>query len=281
MIKNKKYLPFSVSMCVYKNDNAEFFKKALESIINQTVVPNEIVIVVDGPISNSIENILKLYENEDYFKIIRLSKNLGHGNARRIGLENCSNDIVALMDADDISRKDRFEKQILCFENNNNLSVVGGFIQEFYGSVSNIVGLRKVPVSDLEIKKYLKKRCPFNQVTVMFKKSEVEKAGGYLDWFNEEDYYLWIRMAQNNFIFFNLEDILVDVRVGKEMYARRGGKKYFFSEAKLQKYMYEHKIINYYTYLSNVSIRFFVQILMPNKIRSLIYAKFARSKEKS
>lgn len=269
---------FSVSLCVYKNDNPGHFKVALESVINQTIKPDEIVLVVDGPIPESIDEVIKNYQSESFFKVIRLTKNVGHGNARRTGLENCSNELIALMDADDISVPDRFEKQIRCFEQNENLSIVGGNIREFIDSTDNVVGIREVPPEDLSIKQYLKKRCPFNQMTVMFRHSEVEKAGGYLDWYCNEDYYLWVRMYQNMATFKNLVDCLVYVRVGEEMYQRRGGWRYFKSEAKLQRYMLNHDIIHYFMYLSNVSVRFILQVLIPNKVRGLIFKKLARQK---
>ncbi len=269
---------FSVSICVYKNDNPNHFNEALTSITKQTVKPDEIVLVVDGPVPQSIDEIIKRYAAEPSFKVIRLPVNVGHGNVRRIGLENCSNKLVALMDADDISVPDRFEKQLKSFNANKELSVVGGNIKEFINSIDNIVGIRKVPTDDSAIKGYLKKRCPFNQVTVMFKKSDVEAVGGYIDWYCEEDYYLWIRMFQNNMKFRNLPDNLVFVRVGKETYRRRGGWRYFKSETKLQRYMYNQGIINIFTYINNVAIRFILQILMPNKAREVLFKKFAREK---
>ena len=266
-------------MCVYKNDNPEHFHQAINSVMNQTVKPNEIILVVDGPIPSSIEEIITLYtEDEDNFKVIRLNENVGNGNARRIGLKNCRYELVAIMDADDISLPDRFEKQLKCFEEDSNLSIVGGNIKEFIDSIDNIVGIREVPQDDAAIKKYLKKRCPFNHMTVMFKTSEVKASGGYMDWFYNEDYYLWIRMYQNNAVFKNLSDILVDVRVGNGMYLRRGGWKYFKSEARLQKYMWNHHIINFGEYTLNILIRFIVHVILPNKIRAFVYKKFARSK---
>ncbi|MFH7818874.1 glycosyltransferase [Neobacillus thermocopriae] len=273
---NKMSTNFSVSMCVYKNDNPKHFEEALRSIINQTVKPDEIVLVVDGPIPSTIESVIKIYEDEPFFKVIRLPKNVGHGNARRIGLENCSNELIALMDADDISVSDRFEKQIQCFKQNPNISIVGGNIKEFIDSKDNIVGIREVPENDIDIKQYLKRRCPFNQMTVMFKASEVKNAGGYKDWYHNEDYYLWIRMYQCGATFMNLKDSLVLVRVGNEMYRRRGGWKYFKSEAKLQKYMLDHKIISSMSFIKNVIIRFILQVLMPNRLRGYIFKKYAR-----
>ncbi len=274
----EKNIRFSVSICVYNNDNPLHFKEALDSLVNQTLKPDEIVLVVDGPIPESINKVIENYEGKSFFKVIRLPKNIGHGNARRAGLENCSNELIALMDADDISVPDRFEKQVKCFEQNKDISIVGGNIKEFINSVENIVGIRRVPLDDDKIKEYMKKRCPFNQVTVMFKLSDVTEAGGYKDWYYNEDYYLWIRMFQNGATFKNLKDSLVLVRVSEEMYQRRGGWKYFRSEAKLQKYMFNQGIINFITYVNNVLIRFILQVLLPNKLRGYIFKKFARKK---
>lgn len=275
---NKADVSFSVLMSVYKNDNPEHFKLALESIINQTIKPEEIVLVVDGPVPDTIEEVIKLYEGNSCLKVLRLPENVGLGNARKIGLEKCSNELVALMDADDICVTDRFEKQIKCFQEDSSLSVVGGNIKEFINSVENIVGIREVPQNDTDIKKYLKRRCPFNHQTVMFRKTKVEEAGGYIDWYYDEDYYLWIRMYQNNAKFMNLKDVLVYVRVGNDMYKRRGGWKYFRSEAKLQKYMFDQGIIELPTFINNILVRFVVQVLLPNNIRKLVYKKFARKK---
>ena len=129
------------------------------------------------------------------------------------------------------------------------------------------------------IKKYLKKRCPFNQPTVMFRKSIYLKAGGYVDWHCEEDYYLWIRMMLSGAKFVNTGTILVEFRIGNETFQRRGGYKYFRSEAKLQKYMFNNRIIGFGTYCSNILKRFVIQVLLPNKVRAWVYKKFARSKK--
>lgn len=269
---------FSVSMCVYGGDNSEWFQTAVESILNQSLKPDEVVLVVDGPIPDELNEIVKIYERNPIFNVIRLEKNQGHGNARRMGLDNCKNELVAIMDADDISKSDRFEKQIEEFKKNQSLDIVGGNITEFIDDEKNIVAERIVPADDAEIKAYMKKRCPMNLVSVMFKKTSVERVGGFIDWYCEEDYYLWLRMALAEMRFANVSDILVNVRVGKDMYKRRGGWKYYKSEAKLQKYMLKHKIINFPTYLSNKTKRFIVQVLMPNTLRGWVFKKFARGK---
>jgi len=278
-MKKKETTKFSVCISVYKKDNAEHFRQALESIVDQSIKPSEIILVVDGPVSDNINKIINKFENSlRNLKTIRLSQNKGHAIARQTGIKAASHEIIALMDSDDISVLNRFEKQLVCFQDDKNLDVLGGQIHEFIGSIKNVVGIRKVPINDTEIKKYLKTRCPFNQVTVMMRKSSVLKAGGYIDWHYEEDYYLWIRMHEIGCKFQNLSDNIVYVRVGKKMYERRGGLKYFKSEIKLQKYMWKHQIIRLPQYLFNISIRLITQILLPNKLRGFIFQKLFRDK---
>lgn len=273
---------FSVSMCVYGGDNPEFFDAAIDSIVDQTVPPNEIVLTVDGPIPAAIESVIEKYRNQlsgsqIQFQVVYLEKNLGHGEARRICFEHCSCDLIALMDADDLSVPDRFEKQLAVFEKNPDLSIVGGNIHEFISTPDKCVGKRIVPETDAEIKAYMKKRCPMNQVTVMFRKADIAEVGGYIDWFCEEDYYLWIRLALAGKRFANVPENLVNVRVGEEMYQRRGGWKYFCSEAKLQGFMLKKGMIGLPRYFINVAQRLVLQVLMPNKLRGFIFQKFARS----
>lgn len=269
-------MKFSVSMCVYGKDNPLWFSEAVESILNQTVKPDEVVLVVDGPVPDALQATISLYEQNPIFRVIRLPENVGHGNARRIGLNNCTYELVALMDADDISIPDRFEKQLKIFRENPEISVVGGNITEFLDTPENLVGVRAVETDDMAIKKDLQNRCPMNQVTVMFRKSHIEKVGGFINWFCEEDYYLWIRLFQNGAVFANIPEVLVNVRVGKDMYQRRGGWKYFASEARLQKYMLDKHVIGFGTYLVNIAKRFIVQLLLPNRLRSWVFQKFAR-----
>ena len=269
---------FSVCMSVYRNDNPQDFIIAVQSVAYQTTPPDEIIIVVDGPIPDSVDHALSYLSTEiNRIKVIRLKKNMGHAIARQTGLDAASNNLCAVMDSDDISIPDRFEKQLRVFEEHPEVSVVGGQINEFIGSPDNIIGSRMVPENDEEIKEYLKSRCPMNLVTVMLKKDDISAVGGYQDWYCEEDYYLWIRLAMNNYKFYNIQENLVNVRVGSEMYQRRGGMKYFRSEARLQKYMWENKIISFFRYLINVLQRFILQVLMPNHLRGWFFRRFARS----
>lgn len=272
-------LKFSVCMSVYRNDNPNDFKTAFHSIYEkQSIKPDEIILVVDGPVGKELLDVISELESEcDILKVIPLSQNMGHAIARQTALVATKNELVAVMDADDIAVSTRFEKQLVIFSKCPEVSVVGGIINEFVDYPENVVGIRICPEYDSDIKTYLKSRCPMNLVTVMLRKSDVLSVGGYKDWYCEEDYYLWIRLALAGHKFYNIQENLVNVRVGKEMYKRRGGLKYFKSEHHLQKYMLGQRLITMPQYFFNVLIRFVVQVLMPNSLRGWFFSKFARS----
>lgn len=269
---------FSVCMSVYKNDNPQDFYDSVMSIYQQTCPPEEIILVIDGPVPEEmLETINRLKAETCIMRVIPLEKNMGHAIARQTGLEAAKNELCAVMDADDLAVATRFKKQLKAFDEHPEVSVVGGLINEFIHRTDNVVGTRIVPENDSDIKEYLKSRCPMNLVTVMLKKSDVLKVGGYQDWYCEEDYYLWIRLALGGYKFYNIQENLVNVRVGEEMYQRRGGKKYFDSEARLQKYMLDHKLISWPKYAYNVLIRWAVQVAMPNWLRGWVFRTFARN----
>lgn len=264
-------------MCVYDGDDPRWLQEAMESILNQTCRPSEVVLVVDGPVRDALNAVITHYHETAGVRLIRFAVNRGHGDARRAGLEACTYPLVAIMDADDVSVPDRFEKQLSFFAEHPDVDVVGGNISEFIDSPEHPVGKRIVPEADAQIKAYLRYRCPMNFVTVMFRKAAVEEAGGFLDMYCEEDYYLWARMYLRNMTFANVPDILVNVRVGREMYSRRGGLRYFKSELAMQKYMLENGIIRGPAFALNVLKRFIVQVMLPDGLRGWVFQKFARS----
>ena len=180
------------------------------------------------------------------------------------------------MDSDDVAISNRFEQQMKFLNDNLDVDIVGGNISEFIDDENNIVGYRKVPSSDSKIKKFMKKRCPFNHMTVMFKKQSVLNAGNYQDWHFNEDYYLWIRMYEKHLVFANLNKVLVNVRTGQEQYRRRGGWRYFKSEIKLQEYMLKKHIISPLIFIANCIKRFIIQVTMPSCIRGFFIKSFCR-----
>lgn len=264
-------------MSVYKNDNPEYFKVALESILNQTVKPDEVVLVIDGPVSQNILEVIKEVKvNNPIFKILQLEKNMGLGIALQKGLKQCQYDYVARMDSDDISVENRFEKQLEVFICQEDISIVGGFVDEFEKDPIKIISQRIVPLEDKDIKRFMARRNPMNHPTVMFKKRDVLEAGNYQDWHYNEDYYLWIRMSQKGCQFKNIDKVLVHMRVGEGMYNRRGGKNYFKSQVNLFDYMKQQHIISEFCYLRNIIERYIGQVLLPVSIRSRLYSKLFR-----
>ena len=273
---------FSVSMCVYAGDRAEHFDTALQSVAAQSLLPTELVLAVDGPIPPATETVIDKYRGVFAdagvaFSLVRLEENRGHGVARRASFERCACPLIALMDADDISEKQRFEKQIAAFAADPTLSIVGGHVAEFADNdPERIVARRLVKLTDAEIKEDMKARCPMNQPTVMFKKEDVEAVGGYVDWFCNEDYYLWIRLALAGKRFCNIDACLVRMRVDGDYYKRRGGMRYFLSERRLQRLLLDEGLISPARYLLNTGKRFAVQLLLPDALRGWVFNTFAR-----
>lgn len=277
----KEKLRFSVVMSVYKNDNPIAVREALESIVNQTLPPDEIVLVADGMISEDLEAVIK---NLDYIQteltFLPQEVNRGLGAALRIAVENAKHEYVARMDSDDISLPDRFEKQMRWFEKNDELSVVGGMITEFVDTPDNITGKRVLPHDDKDIKRFMRSRNGINHVTAIFKKKDLLRVGNYQPFFGQEDYYLWMRMIKQGCVFLNIPDVVVNVRSGKTQYARRGGYTYVKSQLTLFNYMYKEGFISFSRLFYNYFIRIAVQLLMPNQLRTWIYQKFLRQQMK-
>lgn len=275
-------MKFSVLMSVYKNEKVDFFKEAMNSVLSQTVKPEEIVLIRDGEVYEELQTAIDEYIQKypAIFTYIPLEKNGGLGNALRIGVEKARNELIARMDTDDISTPNRFEKQLGKFEEDPDLDMVGGDIFEFTVSPQEINSVRKVPSSHKEIVERLKTRSPFNHVTVMFKKSAVLKAGNYQDFYLFEDWYLWIRMYLNGCRFANVPENFCFVRV-EGMANRRGGMKYYKSCKKLLKYMKKQSLINNFQYMKIKLIRFVGYVLIPNNLRAWCYKKFLRNNQHS
>lgn len=278
--KSTDYSKYSFLMTVYKNTNLENLKQSIDSMLNQTTAAEQIIIVFDGPVPEKVsEYIYELKnKNEELWTVVELKENKGQGLAARAGMAQCRNDLVARMDDDDIMIPTRIEKQIAYMQEHPQIDVLGGNIAEFIDDISNIVGKRILPSKNQDILRYQKSRCPMNQVTTIMKKYKVDSAGGYQHWHFNEDSYLWARMTLAGCEFANLQETLCYVRVGEDMYRRRGGYKYYKSERDLFKFMYKNKIINWLEYQEAKLIRFIVQVLMPNSIRQWFFKTFAREK---
>ena len=274
---NKTFPPFSVLMSVYAKDRPAWIAQALDSVLTNTVPPTEVVVAVDGPVGEGISNVLKQYQKQFLqIKNVPLAQNEGLGSALRHGLDACTCELVARMDADDISLPNRFEKQLTRFMQDPDLTLLGGAIEEVEAETLHPVAVRRVPEKDRTIKQYLKSRCPFNHMTVMFKRSCILDAGSYEPFYLMEDYYLWARCASKGYKMGNLQDIVLHARVNADMYGRRGGYKYFKSNAALSGKLCELGLISYSRHWFNLAVRFCVQVLMPNSVRAMFYKKALR-----
>lgn len=269
---------YSVLMSVYYKEKAEYFRLAVESMLNQTISPDDFVIVCDGPLTEELEREITFFTTRypGLFQIIRLEKNSGLGKALNQGITYCKNEFVARMDSDDISLPDRIENQFKVFDNNPVVSVVGGQIAEFEYDPAEIKAYRIVPCSYADILKRVKSRNPVNHMTVMFKKSVIVNAGGYPDIHLFEDYALWATLIAEKKIFINVEHLCCYMRTGEGMYSRRGGASYFKSIKKIEKLLLKKKLISYPQYIVNLAVRFFGSIVVSDSIRKYLYKKLLR-----
>lgn len=269
----------SVLMSIYRGDDPGFLDQALESIVKQSHPADEIVLVQDGPLLKEQAEIVKKHQNKS-FKIVALKENRGLALALRAGLEQCGQPYVARMDSDDISHLDRFKIQLEFLQENPEVDVVGSSIQEFNVEVNDLMAIRELPESHIELASYAKRRSPLNHASVMYKKSAVLAAGNYQNFLWNEDYHLWSRMLRNGSKFANLKAPLLYVRGGSDMYRRRGGLRYALQDIKLQAFFLRTGFLGPVNALTNIFVRVPIRLL-PNKLRALFYETFLRNKVKA
>ena len=268
--------PFSVLMSVYAKDRPAWIKQALDSVLNNTIRPAEVVIMVDGPVRKEIQDVLDEAAKNSIVRVLSHPVNIGRGAALAIAVPQCQNELIALMDADDISRLNRFEKQLAVFAVSADLAVVGGQVQELEAETLSPFAQRWVPLTNDEIRTYLKSRMPFNNPTVMFRKSAILHSGNFQPLNLMEDYYMWARVAAKGYQMANVPDILVYMRVNAALYGRRGGWQYFIMNKKVFEKMRQLGLVNTWEYYYILSVRFVVQVLMPNWLRGWFYRRVLR-----
>lgn len=271
---------YSVLMSVYLKDNLLYLKESIESILNQTILTNDFVIVKDGPLTDEMNNVLDDYKNKySFINIINLEKNMGLGKALNEGLMHCKNELVARMDADDYSFKDRIEKQ-LNYMKKEKIDLLGTQAIEFIDDINKPVQYNKFPLNHDDIVNYAHKRNPYAHPSVIFNKKAVLKAGGYREAYLCEDYDLWIRMIMSGSKCANLDNYLFAVRVNNDFYKRRGGIKYVKSINNLMIMNMQNGFFTKKDYFKNMIIRTIVY-LMPNKLREFFYKTFLRKDSKN
>lgn len=269
--------PFSVLLPVYEGAEKGRFEAALSSITDQTIPPDEIIVVKDGPLTDELDRVLQQTRDVegDLIRVVSISRNVGLGRALNIGLEQCSHSIVARMDADDVSKPDRFEQQLHYLVANPQTAVVGGYIGEAETASGSINHVRTVPTDRERLEEMATTRCPLNHPTVMFRKEAIEEVGGYADMRSMQDYELWARMLSEGYVLANIPEILVTTDAGDDVYDRRGGIDYVRAEIALQRRFLEMGHVTPVQAAYNLAMRVPVRFL-PHKVRKLLYQTLLR-----
>ena len=272
-----EYRGYSVLMSVYHKEKPEYLKQSIESIQAQTLSTNDFVLVCDGPLNEQLDSVIAIKQQEmgESLNVVRLAKNGGLGNALNEGIKHCKNELVARMDSDDIAYPNRCEKQIAVFNTHPEVSICSGMVEEFTTDPNTVDTKRVPPETNAEIVEFAKKRNPFNHPCVMYKKSAVEAVGSYQDFYLLEDYYLWLRMLMAGYQGYNIQEPLLHMRAGSEMYLRRAGWKYAKTQTKLFKFMKKQRFIGVGQYIRSCVIRS-GSALAPNRLRKFMFEKVLR-----
>ncbi|WP_289356411.1 glycosyltransferase family 2 protein [Acinetobacter baumannii] len=271
-------MKISILLSLYHKENPQALEQCFQSIWkDQTFQPTEIVLVLDGPVDEELNQCVTKWQQTigKPLKVIPLSQNIGLGKALNEGLRHCNNEWVFRMDTDDICKPDRFEKQIDFIQKNPNVVLFGGQILEFDQVPNDSTVIKSVPTDYQEIKKFAQKRCPFNHMTVAYKRDVILGLGGYQHHLFMEDYNLWLRVIGNGYQVANLPDVLLYARVGNGMHARRKGFEYIKSEKQLLDLKKQLKLQNplYANMLFMVRSAF---RLLPANLLGKIYNTFLR-----
>ncbi len=275
--------PFSLLMAIYAGDRPEFFAQAFTSTVhNQTRRPDEVVVVQDGPIPAELARCVAELTAASPVPVVHvvLQDNLGLGPALVAGLAECTYDVVARMDADDVSEPTRFAAQLPLLE--AGADIVGTGLREFLhdpGDPADMLGTRTPPTDPRQISRAARFHDPFNHPTVVYRRRAVHAAGGYQDLPMMEDYLLFARMLAAGARPANLAEPLVNYRVGAGAYARRGGWRMLVSELALQRRLRRLGFTTPLQYGRNLVVRGGYR-LVPESLRRLAYRALIANRQK-
>ena len=267
--ETKKY---SVLMSLYKKENPEYLKSSIDSMLNQSVKPDEIVMVEDGPLTPELYAVLDSYP---ILHRVRNKTNLGLGLALNAGLKECRNELVARMDTDDCSKPERCEKQLARFLEKPYLSIVGSHIDEFVDDISNVISQRIVPTTSDDIYNFAKKRSAFNHPTVMYSKTAVLENNGYSDLKRNQDVDLFGRMQFEGYKAENIDEALLWFRSSDELTKRRKSWQNTWSYIATIRKFWKMGYSSFADYVM-VGIAQTGMYLMPVKVQNFVYKKFLR-----
>lgn len=266
---------FCVLMALYGGDNPYLFEKAVHSVFANTLLPNQCLIVVDGPISVAlIELTEKLKEQYPAIEYIQLPKNLGLANALNEGLKHIRYPWVVRADSDDINLPNRFEVLAKVLQEHPSLQLFSSAILEI-DERANPLTVREVPCTESQIREFVKTRNPFNHMAVAYKLDAVLACGGYPNIFLKEDYGLWCHFLHKQFPVANIQDVLVHASAGMGMFRRRGGWRYAKSEWQMQNLLVESGLKGRARAVFDGLIRA-IFFLIPASVRGFLYVHLLR-----
>ena len=270
---------YSVLMTVYEKDNPKYLSEAIESMLFQTYKPAEFVVVVDGNIPETLLSVLLKFESENIglFKFIQLESNVGLGAALSIGVEACKCDLVARMDADDLSDNKRCETIIEFMISNPMISMVGCNCIEISCDTKKPISIVNLPTNPEEVKIFAKKRVPIRHPSIIFKKNDVLRVGNYKPLRRSQEYDLVVRMLLANMKISNVPQLLFSIRVGDGFYSRRGGWDKAILLTKQRYSFFQYGFYNIFEFLFYAYINASM-CLIPNSLRAFIYRRFLRMK---
>ena len=240
------------------------------SLKNQTVKASEIVLVQDGPVRKELSDLVQSWvEKMPEINHVVLQKNQGLSVALNTGIEAAEHEWIARMDADDICEPVRFAEQVALIEQKPELAILGSWITEFDENMEQEIAVRKLPETHKEILKYARWRCPFNHMTVMYRKSALLQLGFYKNYGAVgDDYELWARFLMSGYKSANIQQSLVKARTGENFFSkRRRGWKYFKNEVREINDLYRLKLINLPLWLFHVSLKAVVRFSPPGVVK--------------
>ena len=263
---------FSLLMSTYQGDDPEHCRQALQSICDNSVLPDDLVLVLDGPAPEPLIAAIASFSHRLPLRLVHLSENRGLGEALAVGLEHCRYNWVARFDADDICMPDRFERQLAFIAENPHVDAFSSPVEEFRESPGETNRLLKsVPCGSHALAVYARRRNPLNHMAVMFRKDRVLAAGNYQGDACFEDYALWVRLLQQGACLDNMAESTVWVRAGRSMVMRRGGWRYARAEYDVQRKFLTSGFIGFPEFIRNLAVRIPVRLLSVG-LRTGIYA---------
>jgi len=268
-------MSIAVLMSTYRGESPEHLRQSLDSLVAQTLQPDEVVVVKDGPLTCELEGVLSHYTLKLPLVIVPLAKNGGLGTALAEGLRHCGSEFVARMDTDDVCPPTRLEMQARFMKQHPDCSVLSASAAEFSGDFIQPYAIRTGP-DIVKRGPYARFRNPIgHHSAVFFRRVDVLASGGYQTCPFFEDYDLWARMMMLGYRLYNMPEVLVFVRAGSEMLRRRRGMKYIRYEVNFLRKMHKIGFLSTPYFLANLLVRIPCRLL-PEILLRRFYRAFLR-----